>query len=412
MAFSFLDLKQEVKRRATRNQGGTVFDTAITNVINTSMWRVAREARWRTLRRSTTFDTVIGYDTGTGAVTLNTNSRSFSVSGANFMTEGIKVGRYVKFGGSNKYFKISTVLNGTSGTVNMVYDGTNSGGTGTYSILGQEEYVLPIQVGHSAFLWHRAYGYPLLMDYVPSMEFYRSGAMDTIENVPVAYQMWGMNTNIEELRSPSVITVSSSDSDDTSIAITVFGIVSGYPDYEIINTNASVGTTAVTGSKIFSSVERITKNQETQGRITCTANGGNTTVSVLPVGKTTTGPLYTKVQLYPLPTAVFPINVLYYKLPYQLVNDGDVPEIGEEFSEAIILLATAKMKGEQNQEEDEDFMGFYEDEIDSLKKTNVDKIDWLPKLHRPSAATPNVWGGQGIRPDQVGGSGNYGWTSR
>ena len=73
MAFTFSDLKVEVKRRATKNQGGTQFDSGIANTINTSMWRVAREARWRSLRRTATFNTVTTYTTGTGAVTATLN---------------------------------------------------------------------------------------------------------------------------------------------------------------------------------------------------------------------------------------------------------------------------------------------------------------------------------------------------
>lgn len=410
MAFSFSDLKSEVKRRATKNQGGSQFDTGIENSINTSMWRIAREARWKILRRKTTFDTVDSYTTGTGAVVLNTNSKNFSVSGATFYSDGLRVGRYIKFSGSSKYFKIGTFANNTSGTVTEFYNGTNTT-AGTYSILGQEEYVLPIQVGHSCFLWHEQYGYPYLMTYVPTLDAIETGFQRTTENIPQCYSMWGMNMTIEQVKASSVIRISSSVSTDTSIAVTVFGTVSGYPDYEIITTNASDGTTAVDGTKTFSFVERIVKNQATTGRITATANSANTTVAVLPVGETTTGPYYTSVQVNPLPTAVFPINVYYYKIPYQLVNDGDVPELGEDFSEAIILLATAKMNAEQNKSEDEDFMALYKDEIDSLKKTNVDKLDWLPKLRRPSGNYSDLWTG-GLRYSQIGNSGLYGPTSR
>lgn len=406
MAFSFSDLKQEVKRRATKNQGGTQFDTGIANVINTSMWRVAREAKWRSLRRSTTFNTVTTYSTGSGAVTATNNSVNVTITGATLITNGIRVGRYIKISGSTIYFKIATITGETTLTLSQVYDGTTTS-TGTYSILGQEEYILPIQIGHSAFFWHKKYGFPLQLGYIPAQEFYSYRTLDTIENVPVAYRMWGMDSTLEQLKSSSVITISSSVSGDQSIAVTVFGVVSGYPDYEIITTNGSDGTTAVSGSKSFSSVERIIKNQITTGRITCTANSGNTTVSVLPVGATTTGPYYTKVQLYPLPSSIFPINVFYYKLPYQLVSDGDVSELGEEFSEAIILLATAKMNAEQNKKEDQDFMAFYRDEISSLKSTNVDKIDWIPKLQRPIGSI-NTRGG--IISQQVGSSGLYGWV--
>jgi hypothetical protein len=409
MAFAFSDLKAEVKRRATKNQGGTQFDTGIANTINTSMWRVAREARWRSLRRTTTFNTVTTYTTGTGACAATNGSKNITVTGATFLTDDIRIGRYIKITGSAKYFKIVTITGETTLTIDQNFDGTTTT-TAAYSILPQEEYVLPIQIGHSAFFWHRQYGRPYQMIYNPAQEFYGSGALDIMTNIPVNYRMWGMDSTLEQVKQPSVITISSSSSSDTSVSVTVFGIVSGYPDYEIITTNASNGTTTVAGSKSFSFVERITKNSATVGRITCTANSANVTVGVLPVGNTTTGPNYAKIQLYPLPNAVFPVNCFYYKLPYQLVNDGDISELGEEFSEAIILLATAKLKAEQNQKEDADYFKFYQDEIDSLKKTNVDKIDWMPNLKRPNGQSSNLYTGM-FSPIQTGSGGFYSWGS-
>lgn len=406
MAFSYFDLQSEVLRRATKNQGGTQFTQAIKNVINTSMWRVAREAKWRSLRRTATFNTIAPYSTGSGAVTLTNGSKNVTVTGATFITDSIRIGRYIKFSGSTKYFKIATITGQTTLTIDQNFDGTSTT-TATYAISGQEEYVLPIQIGHSAFFWHKGYGYPIQMEYNPAQEFYRAGVLDTLQNMPLSYRMWGMDAALEQLKAPSVITISSSASADQSISTTVFGIVSGYPDFEIITTNGSNGTTAAVGTKTFSSVERWVCNQNRIGRITATANTGTTTVGVLPVGNTTTGPYYTKIQLYPLPYTAIPINCYYYKLPYQLINDGDVSELGEEFSEAIILLATAKLKGEQNQSEDADFFKFYQDEIASLKRTNVDKIDWNPKLQSPYDTNANAWTG-GLRYLQIGGQGQYG----
>lgn len=410
MAFAFSDLKTEVKRRATKNQGGTQFDTGIANAINTSMWRVAREAKWRSLRRTATFNTVTTYTTGTGACSATNGSKNITVTGATFLTDDVRIGRYIKINGSARYYKILTITGETTLTIDQNFDGTTTT-TAAYSIMPQEEYVLPIQIGHSAFFWHRQYGYPLQLQYMPAQEFYGNGVLDILTNIPMSYRMWGVDCVLEQVKAASVITIASSSSSDTSIAVTVFGIVSGYPDYEIITTNASNGTTSTAGSKSFSLVERITKNQTTVGRITCTSNSANVTVGVLPIGATTTGPFYTKVQVYPLPNAVFPINCFYYKLPYQLVNDGDVPELGEEFSEAIILLATCKLKAEQNQSEDADYFKLYEDEIKSLKSTNVDKIDWNIRLQRPDLGNNSeLWTG-GLRSNQVGSGGMYAWGS-
>lgn len=406
MAFSFVDLKNECKRRATLDQGGTQFDTAVTNIINTSMWRVAREAKWRTLRRETTFETIISYNTGSGNVSVTEGSPNVTITAGALLTNNIQPGRFITIQGSTTTFKISQITAETTLVLNQDWDG-DTGSSLTYNILGQQEYVLPIQVGHSAFLWHRAYGSPLLLSYVPSQEFYQFGYFDTLENIPSHYQMWGAESTIAEVKAPSVITIASSASADTNIGVTVFGVVSGYPDFEVITTNGSNGTTSASGSKTFQSVERITKNTSTTGRITCTANSGNATISVLPVGFSTTGPIYTRVQLYPLPSLELPINVFYYKKPFQLVNDGDVPELGEEFSEAIILLAVAKLNASQNKKEDQDFFQMYKDEIASLKRTNVDKIDFKAVLQRPNMRRGVMTGD--IYPFQIGNRGTFGY---
>ncbi len=509
MAFSFYDLQQEVARRATINQSGTQYTTAIQNAINLSMWRIARDAKWRTLRRTASFNTVttyfngigptltinamnainyanstVAWPTGQGPASCSTNSNVFKINGATLISDGIQVGRWIKFDGSVYYFRISSITSETTGTLNQVYDGPTSTGLG-YATLPQEEYSLPIQVGHSCFLWHRKYGMPKVMDYIPAFDFYKAGVLDILTNIPVTYRMWGVSAATQQPLSPSVITLVSSSASDINIPVTVFGTVNNYPDYEIINVN---GTTPTTGSKQFSFIERIVKNTSSVGLITATANtqantysfnvGGITnypvagdtysnnsitytityvnvngatgamagvftatgsgsplssgtltkvssatgdatitfiseatqkiTVGVLPVGMTTTGPMYTKIQVYPLPNWIFPIYVNYYKLPYQLVNSGDVPELGEDFSEAIILLACAKLKAEQNLSQDaQNFKMLYDDEIKSLKQTNVDKIDWKMQLKKAGEDGGDAFTG-GLRYSQIGGSGQYG----
>lgn len=511
MAFTFGDMASEVLRMALRNQSGGQYTIAIQNAINLSMWTIARENKWRTLRRKASFNTITTYFNGvTSALTINamnannyanstvawptgqgpascaTNSNVFSVSGATFISDGIQVGRWIKFDGSVYYFKIASITSETTGTLNQVYDGPTSTGLG-YAIMPQEEYTLPIQIGHSCFLWHRKYGMPKVMDYVPAFDFYKAGVLDILTNIPVTYRMWGVDAAIQQPINSSVITISSSVSTDTNIAVTVFGKVNGYPDYEIITTNANNGTTAVSGLKAFSSVERIVKNQATTGLITVNSNYstntysfsvsgittpplvGNTytnngvtftityvyvtgqvgsyigkitatgisvpltsgtltrtsgigdstiafsaynqqnvTIGVLPVGITTTGPQYSKIQVYPLPNWIFPIYVYFYKMPYQLVNAGDVPEIGEDFTQAIILLAVARLKAEQNQAQDSaNFMQLYQQEINSLKKSNLDKIDWKMVLKMPGEDGGDQFTG-GLRFSQIGGSGQYG----
>lgn len=379
MSLTFSDLQQEVLRRSVRDSGGSQFNNAVKTVINTSLFRVGRDGLWRSMRRRSTFDTVTTYSTGTGAGTFTNGSKNVTVTGATFITDGIKVGRRVSLQGDSNIFTIRSITGETTFTIDRNYSGTTITGTGAYSILAQEEYNLPIQAGHKMFMWHEEWGYPYQLSYIPDQQFYGSGVDNTEESIPVGYRMWGEDMIISQPREASVVTIASSSSSDTNISVTVFGIVSGYPDFEVISTNSTNGTTSSSGSKSFSSVERVVKSSSSVGRISCTTNSGGVTISVLPVGDTTAGILYRKVQLYPLPNGVYPINVQYYKDPYRLVNDGDVHELGQDFDEAIILLATAKMKYENNQAEGDRFLALYKDELLSLRRTNMDKIDWFPK---------------------------------
>jgi len=380
---TFADLQDEVKRRATRDQAGTTFTTAVKNTINMSLFRLAREANWRQLRRSAYFTTETSYTTGSGAVSVTNGSKSVTVTGATFLTDNIKIGRKIKFGGSSTYYTIRTITGETTLTIDQNYNGTTST-TETYSILPTEEYNLPIQASHKVFMWHRAYGYPYKMDFVTDQDFRNRSVNDTTVDTPICYRMWGEDTVIEQPLQASVLRVYSSSSADTALPITVFGTVSGYPDFEIITTNASNGTTAVSGSKSFTSIDRVIKGSTSTGRITVDCNSANTTVAVLPVGDTTGSIQYRKAQLWPLPSAVIDINIQYYKEPYRLVNDVDIHELGQEFDEAIILLSTAKLKYEQNQDEGDKFYALYKDELASLRRLYMDKIDWLERLQRPS----------------------------
>lgn len=380
---TYRDLQNSVKERATLSQGGTQFDTAVKNAINSSLFRIAREARWRQLRRKTTFDTVTSYTTGSGAGTFTNGSKNVTVTGATFITDGIQPGRRITLQGSNKTFTIKTITGETTLTIDINYNGTTITGTGTYAILPQEEYSLPVQVDHRAFLWHEDFGFPFKMQYITDQEFYGSGIFNDRTDTPTAYRMWGVDMVDKQPLEPSVVTIASSSSSDTSINVTVFGTVSGLPDYETITTNSSDGTTSVAGSKSFSSIERIVKESSTVGRISATTNSGNQTIVTLPVGDTTAGIHYSKVQLADLPNRVFPINVQYYKDPYRLVNDGDVHELGKDFDECIILLSVMKLNYDQNQQADGDrFAVMFQDELVSLRKTNLDKIDWFPKLKK------------------------------
>jgi hypothetical protein len=455
MALTFADLQTEVSRRATKDQSGTQFTSAIKTIINSSLFRIARETCWRPLRRKAIFNTVTDYtstkftisgsvsvspttgaiykdvnnyfwtvqsysapllyasnntsspnNTGTGTLTkisgtgdatltytaqvgtatTTNNSNTVTIAGGTLITDGVIIRRKIKFQSSGTYYFINQITAEGTIVLDQVYKGAGST-TDAYDIMPQEEYVLPPQVSHRMWMWHEAYGYPFVMNYVTDQTFYKHGLYLTIKYIPTHYRMWIENDVISQPLQPGILQISSSSTADTNIPITVFGTVSGYPDYEIITTNASDGTTAVNGAKMFQNIERVSKGSPTVGRVTITSDSAANIVAVMPVGDTTATIQYRKVQFYPLPNGVYPITVQYYKDPWRLVNDNDIHDLGQEFDEAIILLSVAKIKGESNMAESDRFMAWYRDEINSLKRTNVDKIDWDAMLRKPRQLT-------------------------
>jgi hypothetical protein len=381
MSYTYSDIQSEIKRRGIRDQSGTEFDTAAKNLANAALFSLSREAFWRQLRRTTTFQTEAEQTSGT--VDATNNSASMTGTGLSLITNGIQVGRRIEVGGSSRDYVIKTITGENAFTVDKLYDGTTDTGL-TYKIFGREEYNLPLQTGRVAFMWHEQFGFPFVLRYIPARNFFETSVPLDTGQIPTHYKMWGENNTIQQPLEASVLTVSSSASGDTSKTITIFGTVAGFPDSETISTNSSDGTTTASGSKAFTEVERITKAESTTGRITITSNTANVTVATLPTGDTTGSVMYRKIQLYPLPQDVFPVNVWYYKDPWRLVGDSDIHELGADFDEAIILLAVAKLKYENAQKEGDKWFALYKDELRNLKKKNTDKLDYTPSLMEPS----------------------------
>lgn len=383
MAYLFSDLQAEVARRGTRNQAGDTFTVAIKNLINTSLFHVAREANWKQLRRQAQFNTVAQYSTGT--ISATNASASFTGSSLSWLTAGVQPGRKLTIQGSNLQYTVLTITGQNSFTTDYTYDGTTASGL-TYVLYGQESYSLPIQTNKEAIIWHNKFGFPYKLRYLTTNEFYSSSVNPLVSYTSTHYSMWENMIINNQVLAPSVVSVVSSSASDTSQSITVFGTVSGLPDSESI---LLTGTSTAVGTKTFSQVERVTKNASTIGYITVTANSGNCTVVQIPTGYQTDSVPYKRIKLFPLPDSVFPINVYFYKQPFRLVNDDDIHELGQDFDEAIILHATAKVKLEDNIEEGKYFAQLYTDEIKNLKTFNVDKLDWLPTLLRPDGRSFN-----------------------
>jgi len=390
MALAFKDLQDEVKRRALRNQAGTEYDEEIKNLINASLLRLSREAKWRCLRRKATFDTVSSYTSGTGYMSVTQSSTSFTISdtAASFWQDKVEINRYIEFGTGDWYYKVTALNSNTVGTLNIAYRGTTSTAT-TYEIFPQTIYNLPVQVDHRAFLWHEDYGYPYRMEFIPTRPFIDSNNNLVEKGTPQAYTMWGEDCVRAQVPTATPITVTLSSSTDSGVQVVISGRVAGYPLTETIGFGAS-GTTTNSAYE-FESVERISKDSGTTGTITFTSSQGGYTLAVLPAGDTTATLKYSKVEVFPMPNRVFPVNVYYYKDPYRLVNDDDVHEMGQEFDEAIIMLCVAKLKLQDSQPDGDRWYQMYNDEVRNLRKDNIDKIDWFPTLQRPyNSGSPRV----------------------
>jgi hypothetical protein len=410
--FNYSELQQEVKRSAVRDKAGSEFDTAVKNSINRAINRISREARWRALRRESSFDTVTSYTEGTGACAATEDSADITVTGATFITDGVEVGRRIDVGGSSKNYRIKYITGETTITLDQLYDGDTATDL-DYEILPQGTYNLPMRSSHHAILWHEQYGHPMQLGYITSQESFGRGLSEDTTGVPSYYRMWGEDAAIMQPRQASIVSVVSSSASDTSGTVTIFGTVSSYPDYETINLN---GTTIANGAKQFTHIERIvTTSTARVGRVTVSANSGEDTLAVLPVGATVREVKYHKVQIRPLPTAIYPINCYYYKIPYLLVNDEDVHELGSDFDNAIIFLATSIVRGETSQEEATTYLAMYVNEIKSLKRFHLDKIDWLPRLNKGTMGGNGGFGGflhPAVSYGQIGGSGSFGPTVR
>ena len=394
---TFVHLQDETKRRAIRNQAGTDYDTAVKNAINSALFRISREAPWRVMRRKTWFNTVGSYTSGTGFVSVVNSQTSIALTATacDFFVDNIQVGRRVKFGTDSHFYTIRTINSNTNFTIDSGYQGTSSSTT-TYEILPQMEYDLPMQSGHRMFLWHEFYGFPYKMFYVPDQTFFETRVMLTFKAIPTHYRMWSEDMVISQVPTATTLSVVSTSSNDSATSLTVFGKVAGYPAFETIT------LTTKTTTNLFDSVERISRSTSTTGMLTVTSSVGNYTIAVIPMGGGTAGVTYNKIQLYPLPMYNQPINIHYYKDPFKLVNDGDIHELGENFNEAIVCLAVAKLKYEEGQSEGDRWLQMYTDELRSLRGTDMDKIDWYPKLLHSGSGRADIMVSRNLSYQQAG----------
>lgn len=151
-------------------------------------------------------------------------------------------------------------------------------------------------------------------------------------------EMRGVTT---QLSSASTIGAVSSSASDTTQKVLVKGIVSGEEDYEELTLN---GTTQVTTTKSFSSIQSITKSATTAGRVTITSTGDSSTLLVLsPIDQTAR---LRQATFYPTPSASATITIHHFRLPPFLTHayeDHQIPRrwdyVVDQWAYALALQA-------------------------------------------------------------------------
>lgn len=198
----------------------------------------------------------------------------------------------------------------------------------------------------------------------------------------------------EQPTSASIATVVSSDATDTTQKVLVKGIVSGSLDFEELSLN---GTTAVNGSKLFTSISAVTKSAATAGRVTVTSNGGVVTNVVLtPQEKTLR---LRKVRLHPIPSSALTITVKCFGLPPELTQAYEDTEIPSRWDYVVDQYAFALAIQAKGKEQLEEFVANMQ-----LAKTMVDEdMASEESISSEDIIVPERWGGTG--------DGYDGWTS-
>ena len=247
---------------------------------------------------------------------------------------------------------------------------------------GTEDYVLPYDYDSIAFVWHRIMGYNYRMSPMPERLFVDGGFIGTTEGNPYWYRLFSTSGMLAQPSAASVVDIVSSSASDTTPKIRIEGLVSGYPDAE---TKILTGETKVTTTKIFSRIDRVTKDITTIGRITVsvTIAAVTTTIGVLPTGLGTNTLRRKWIKFYYIPdTTGDTIYVNYYRKIFAMVDDNDTTPFSDDFDEAIALKACQIGLGfeEGNLPKAKLVWLDYKDEIRRLKKNNLKDDDWTPML--------------------------------
>lgn len=206
------------------------------------------------------------------------------------------------------------------------------------SVASQQDYGLPLYVADIVSIVDPTNKKELEPMSEEELDYYWPGS--TSSGTPHAYYPIGRYGTQVHPDGNTVTFVSDNASDDAQIRVT--GFVSGILQSELITIN---GTTNVTSSKSYTTIESMTKLASTSlsidGNITVTEDGSNGTIAVIPYW--VTSPSYQWIGLHKIPDAAITYTVRADMYKPNLVHDYDWPSIEEDYHDLILLDALTEV---------------------------------------------------------------------
>jgi|1_EtaG_2_1085319.scaffolds.fasta_scaffold00841_10 hypothetical protein len=154
---------------------------------------------------------------------------------------------------------------------------------------------------------------------------------------PFLYSVFGYEWVTGQPTSASVITVVSNSGSDTTQKVRINGLVNGVEDTELLTLN---GLTDVNGTKSFTEVFTIAKDETTVGMVTVTSNAAAVTIAQLGHAELA-GPRQ-GVHLFPVPDSALTLRVRGIRRPREMLNTEDYPDFPETFHELVLIGAAVR----------------------------------------------------------------------
>lgn len=155
---------------------------------------------------------------------------------------------------------------------------------------------------------------------------------------PWFYSEYGIENVKAQPSSAVEVRIVSNSASDTAEKVRINGTVDGVEDTELLSLN---GTTVVTGSKQFTNIQSVIKDNTTVGKVTVDLNdASNTEIAVF--GPAQLDVYYQPIYLTPVPSDARSIRVRYIRQPRHMVNVEDMPDLPKPYHELVLFGAAVR----------------------------------------------------------------------